>query len=112
MPATTPRLPSRSLPASVGRSPPARPCGPGGRITGVIERSFARNYWREHAIVRSLEPMLDLTQNVLDLGAGSCKVAKTLTERHGIGVTVMDVVDHNMTDLVLRMYDGHRLPYD
>jgi SAM-dependent methyltransferase len=82
------------------------------QIAGMIERSFAQNYWREQSIIRSMEQLLDPSQKMLDIGSGSCKMAKALSKRYGIGVTTVDVVDHNVTDLPLELYDGRHLPYD
>ncbi|MFD0576144.1 class I SAM-dependent methyltransferase [Dactylosporangium darangshiense] len=77
----------------------------------MSERMLAGNLWRERQIARHLSPHLRATDAVLDLGAGSCKLAKLLIGREGLEVIAVDVVDHNVTDLPLTLYDGERLPF-
>lgn len=81
-------------------------------LIGVIERSLSENYWREAPIVAQLQPHLSGASSVLDLGAGSCKVAKVMTVKHRLLVVPVDIVNHNVTDLHLTLYDGRTLPFD
>lgn len=56
-------------------------------------------------------PLLAGPCDVLDIGAGEGFVGREAT-RHGHRVHLVDVVDHNQTDLPHRLYDGRRLPFD
>ncbi|HSW98863.1 MAG TPA: methyltransferase domain-containing protein [Candidatus Saccharimonadales bacterium] len=69
------------------------------------------NYFRTKSIVKALLPGLGKGRRVLDIGAGSCHIAQTLAAKHGLAVTAVDVVDHNITNFPLELYDGKRLPY-
>lgn len=70
------------------------------------------NHFRSKAIINAVFPFIkDKKAKVLDIGAGSCHLAKTLTQNHGLGVSAVDVVDHNLTDFPLEVYDGKKLPY-
>jgi SAM-dependent methyltransferase len=80
-------------------------------LLGLIWQAFSKTYWREEPIVARLRPYLAGATNILDLGAGGCTVAKLIKMREGVEVTPVDVVDHNVTDLPLLVYDGTTLPF-
>lgn len=82
-----------------------------GRLLDRFERIFASNFWREEPLVKILKPHLEKSAEILDLGAGSCKLAQLLCDRTSVSVVPLDVVDHNMTDLTLEIYDGITIPY-
>jgi SAM-dependent methyltransferase len=67
---------------------------------------------RARAIVRRISPFLRPGDDVLDIGAGSCRVAQLSAAASQTTITAVDTVDHNETDLPLRLYDGDLLPYD
>ena len=70
------------------------------------------NYFRTKAIIKAALPFVkDSPARVLDIGAGSCHIAKTLSVKHGFSVTAIDVADHNVTNFPLRLYAGKKLPY-
>ncbi|MGH2767467.1 MAG: class I SAM-dependent methyltransferase [Actinomycetota bacterium] len=54
---------------------------------------------RINEVVRRLSPFVDEGVEVLDLGAGTGKVARLLRERCGIRLTLADIVPNNRTDL-------------
>lgn len=68
------------------------------------------NYFRTRAVSKSFRPFLQGSNTVLDIGAGSCHIAKALAGQ-GFAVTAIDVVDHSTTDFPLILYDGKKLPY-
>jgi SAM-dependent methyltransferase len=82
------------------------------RLLSSIGHAFAHVYWREEAIVAHLRPYLSDSARLLDIGAGGCRVAKIIGRQERIEVTPIDVVDHNVTDVPLMLYDGMTLPFD
>jgi ubiquinone/menaquinone biosynthesis C-methylase UbiE len=80
-------------------------------ILSMIGQLFAKTYWREDPIVAHLLPYLPKAATVLDIGAGGCRMAKLVGMRTGVEVTAVDIVDHNVTDLPLIIYDGESLPF-
>lgn len=81
-------------------------------LLSSIGRAFAHVYWREEPIVAHLRPYLLDAERVLDIGAGGCRVAKVVGRQERVEVTPIDVVDHNVTDAPLMLYDGKTLPFD
>src|SRR4051794_30760003 len=81
-------------------------------ILGAIARTLCYSDWREAAIQRQLQPHLPSGASILDVGAGSCLLARRLAMRGDLDVTAIDVVDYNATDLPLKLYDGTRLPFE
>ena len=77
----------------------------------LLSQLINRIYWREVAIVRRIKPWIVNTGTVLDLGAGGCKLASLLNSNDQLCVTAIDVVDHNVTELPLIIYDGDTLPF-
>lgn len=71
----------------------------------------AINKLRTAAILSAVRPQLNNGDRIVDIGAGSCHVAQTLHEKYGFDITAIDVVDHNITNMPLKLYDGERLPY-
>ncbi|MBI2523136.1 class I SAM-dependent methyltransferase [Candidatus Woesearchaeota archaeon] len=47
---------------------------------------------------------------VLDVGSGRGYIAKEIS-KYGKNVQCLDVKDHNLTDLPLKIYDGKRIPF-
>jgi SAM-dependent methyltransferase len=80
-------------------------------IIGMIARTLCYSDWREASIQHHLQPHLPTGASILDIGAGSCILAKRLAMRGDLDVTAIDVVDHNATDFSLKLYDGTRLPF-
>lgn len=75
-------------------------------------KSFG-NVFRTRSIVKATLPFIKSdSAKILDIGAGSCHIAETLATKYGINVTAVDVVDHNLTDFPLELYDGGNLPYE
>ncbi|MEU6479811.1 class I SAM-dependent methyltransferase [Streptomyces sp. NPDC047017] len=81
------------------------------RVLGWVGRAFSRVYWREEPLVDRIRPHLPAGGNVLDVGAGGCRVAELLGADGRFSVTAVDVVDHNVTEVPMRLYDGERLPF-
>lgn len=48
---------------------------------------------------------------LIDIGAGTCRIAKYIEENFQASVTALDIVDYNKTDLKLVLYDGKRIPF-
>lgn len=59
-----------------------------------------------------IEKHIEPNKSVLDIGAGDCLIAKKIQERKRSDVTVVDVMDSNLTDLDLVFYDGRHLPFN
>lgn len=53
-----------------------------------------------------------LGKKVLDVGAGRCYIAKTITEKNNVEVTCVDVIDKNKTNINLVVYDGVKIPFN
>ena len=71
------------------------------------------NQLRTRAVINAILPFIgEDSAKLIDIGAGSCHISKTLSSKYGFDVTAIDVVDHNITDLPLKLYDGSKLPYD
>jgi len=66
---------------------------------------------RSEAAYGHIERHIEPDKSVLAIGAGDCLIAKKIQERKRSGVTVVDVMDSNLTDLDLVFYDGRRLPF-
>jgi ubiquinone/menaquinone biosynthesis C-methylase UbiE len=64
--------------------------------------------WRYNLVARHIED----GEKILDLGAGTGWVGKTLQQRKYNEVHLVDVLDCNETDLPLIVYDGSTIPYD
>lgn len=69
------------------------------------------NRFRTAAIIKVVGIYVQPSQKVIDIGAGSCHIAATLARNHQVDVTAIDVVDHNITELPLQLYDGKKLPF-
>lgn len=82
------------------------------KLRDVIERRGANIHWREKGIVRHFSRYIAKGSNVLDIGAGSGKLAQVVVATTGADIELVDVVDHNASGLPLKLYDGNRLPYD
>jgi SAM-dependent methyltransferase len=80
-------------------------------ILGRIASALCYSDWREASIQRHLQPHLPPGASILDIGAGSCKLARRLAVRRHLDVTAIDVVDHKYIDFPLTLYDGTRLPF-
>jgi ubiquinone/menaquinone biosynthesis C-methylase UbiE len=55
-------------------------------------------------------PYLTPGEQVLDVGAGNCRVGRIINSR-GMPTTAIDVADYNATDLPLTVYDGIHIPF-
>jgi SAM-dependent methyltransferase len=69
------------------------------------------NHFRTAALLSVIGPELQRGGRLIDIGAGSCHLAQAAARRFDIDVTAVDVTDHNLTDLPLKIYDGRTLPY-
>jgi ubiquinone/menaquinone biosynthesis C-methylase UbiE len=69
------------------------------------------NKFRTGAILKTMRSYLADSKKVLDIGAGSCHISKTLQDKLGLEVTAIDKADHNIMDFPLKIYDGKKLPY-
>jgi len=48
--------------------------------------------------------------SVLDVGSGRCYIAKEISKL-GNKVQCLDIKDHNLTNLPLKLYDGKKIPF-
>jgi SAM-dependent methyltransferase len=80
-------------------------------VGAATQRDFL-GHFRAQAIARRISSLIQPGEKVLDIGAGTCRVACLVQERAGVSVTAVDTVDHNETSLPLRLYDGDILPYE
>jgi|GEM_PF-2559267 ubiquinone/menaquinone biosynthesis C-methylase UbiE len=67
---------------------------------------------REEIIVRQIASHFKPHQQILDIGAGSGRVAEMLHRKTGAHFTLLDVVDYNSSALPLYLFDGRALPYE
>ena len=69
-------------------------------------------WWNVHSkrLANSLLPLIHGGATVLDIGAGSGVIAKELSLR--ADVTLLDVIDWNITGLPLILFDGVHFPFD
>ena len=57
-------------------------------------------------------PYIENGDKVLDLGAGTGKIAEYILDRKKIKLTLLDVTDeYKETDLEIQLYDGVKVPY-
>lgn len=68
-----------------------------------------------HTRARRLSPhileFLAVAEKVLDVGCGDMYITRRIQQLHGRDVVGVDVVDNNLTELPLILYDGKRLPF-
>lgn len=70
----------------------------------------ARNS-RAEEIISKVVPYLKKDDRILDIGSGSCAVAKSLKEK-GYKITLLDVVDKSVhPELRPIIYDGREIPF-
>lgn len=80
------------------------------KLWDIITSKGATVYWRERPLACRIAPFLPKKANILDIGAGSGKLGMLLGDKYGQNVTLIDVVDHNVTPLPLELYNGLKLP--
>src|SRR3989338_4783204 len=51
-----------------------------------------------------------IVSSILDVGSGRGYIAKEIS-KYGKNVQCLDVNDHNLTDLPLKIYDGKKIPF-
>ncbi len=66
---------------------------------------------RAEKLVDLFDAHLKDGQKIIDIGAGSCLVAREISKK-GIQIVPVDVIDYNRTDLDLMIFDGERLPFE
>lgn len=77
-----------------------------------IKKILRKLYYKRAKIIFSeIKGYIKSGERVLDIGAGDCLIAKMIREQIKTDVTAMDVVDYNLTDLQLIVYDGKKLPF-
>ena len=65
---------------------------------------------RSRTIFSSIEPFLD-GSTMLDVGAGNGLVSKLAKEKLDIGISLIDIIDYNKSDLPLKLFDGEHIPF-
>jgi SAM-dependent methyltransferase len=66
---------------------------------------------RVNIIFGHIHNYLSVNEDILDIGAGDCFLAKRIKEETGANIIPVDVIDNNLTDLKLIIYDGLKLPF-
>ncbi len=79
-------------------------------LIDLFTRPTAR-YFRAKKTVGLFVNHLKGSQAIIDIGAGTCRIAKYLSDTLELEVTPIDIVDYNKTDLQLTLYDGRRIPF-
>ena len=62
-------------------------------------------------IIREISPYVKPNFKILDIGSGSGICAKRISEKLGVKITLVDVVDKRKVELPLTLYDGRKLPF-
>jgi len=77
-------------------------------ITTLIQRPGQR---RAIGIAAQVLPHLRRGERILDIGSGTCQVAKIIID-HGYDVALVDITDNSLVpDVHPQLYDGKRLPF-
>lgn len=66
--------------------------------------------WRAQEIVNRMNPHLKGSVSILDIGCGSCHIAKELT-KNGYEVVPIDISNGSYNDINPIIYDGCQIPY-
>ncbi|MDO8436516.1 MAG: methyltransferase domain-containing protein, partial [bacterium] len=79
---------------------------------GVTRLTEFRWNIRAKGVAKWLAPFIPADSRVLDIGSGSGNIAKELSRLTFSDFTILDVVDWNITDLPLVLFDGENIPFD
>jgi len=79
-----------------------------------IARILKYIWWKPRTgkILKRIAPHIPTAVSVLDIGAGNGLIAEGLARRKGAEMTLIDVIDWNLGDLPLVLYDGGRVPFE
>ncbi len=95
-------------------------------ITRQAANQIAENFWwrkffaratefrwqmRAKKIAENMRGFIPANSNVLDIGSGSGNVAKEISLKTGANLTLLDVIDWNITDLPFALFNGTRIPF-
>jgi ubiquinone/menaquinone biosynthesis C-methylase UbiE len=75
-----------------------------------IKTSF--NKIRANRIANIVCPLLSNGESVLDLGCGDLLVADSIQRKKSVKITGIDVINTNLTELPLKIYNGRRIPFE
>ncbi len=79
-------------------------------LIDLLTRPTAR-YFRARTTVGLFANHLKGSRTIIDIGAGTCRIARYLSDTFELEVTPLDIVDYNKTALQLTLYDGKRIPF-
>jgi len=82
-----------------------------GKIIGKMVKSV---WWKPRArkSAKHILPEIPLGATVLDVGAGNGLIAEIIAQEKSANVTLVDVLDWNLSKLPLLLYDGTRFPFE
>ena len=78
----------------------------------LVQRLF-KNFIRKRGILigKQILPYIENNEKILDFGCGDMAVSEFISKKRDVGITGIDVVDYNSTDLENIVYGGGRLPF-
>ena len=79
----------------------------------AVGRLLKYTWWKPRAkkSAKHILPYIPRGANVLDIGAGNGLIAEIIAKERDAEITLVDVMDWNLSSLPLRLYDGGRLPF-
>lgn len=81
------------------------------KILDLLIRPAGGNF-RTKTFVALFSGDLKRNQKIIDIGAGSCLIAKYIRDKFQTNITPIDVVDYNKTNLKLVLYNGEKIPFE
>lgn len=81
------------------------------KILDLLIRPAGGNF-RTKTFVALFSSDLKRNQKIIDIGAGSCLIAKYIKDKFQTDITPIDVVDYNKTNLKLVLYNGEKIPFE
>ena len=76
----------------------------------VVKRILFKR--RANRIARIILPYVNENEKVLDFGCGTLTVAEEILKRKRVQIRGVDVINFNLTDLPLSIYDGKRTDFE
>ena len=70
-------------------------------------------FWEQRARrnAKYLLPHILESERIIDIGSGSGMIAKVISERIPVDFILVDVIDWNITDFPLVLFDGEHIPF-
>ncbi|GEM_PF-541778 len=83
-------------------------CLPSQKIKSVYTQLDLKE---ENKRIESIRPFIQAGENILDIGAGSGRFGKKVSEALSVNVTGVDVCDYSDHSIPFYVYDGKKLPF-